>query len=167
MLVIRMLTLATRILLAVVLTITSPAWCACAFAAMAADGQGAASGCTDDCCPPADDCVPCDQATADRDQHPDADHDDGGGLPCRDQSDCSCCDAGSLTPSCVSKEIGVPKSLTRSDFAPLPAPFQAMLTAALVAPDGDDPPPLAFAARSAPPLTAATPLLLRGCLLLT
>lgn len=106
--------------------------------------------------------MPCGDESRDSNEN----HDEGG-LPCRDQSDCSCCDAGTLTPATAAKEISVPRTLLRGDLTPLPAPLQALLAASAKTPAACDAPPLDFTARGSPPLTAATPLLLRGCLLLT
>ena len=61
----------------------------------------------------------------------------------------------------------MPQTLLSADDLPLPAPPLAlMLISANVSAEAASP-PIALAARGLPPLTAATPLLLHGCLLLS
>ncbi|HVP73061.1 MAG TPA: hypothetical protein VMS30_04935 [Phycisphaerales bacterium] len=152
-----MLLLATRVLLAVLLTMSSPAWCACVFAAEWTPAASGFDGCGDSCCPPAEVRATGDDLSNQGDRHPDQ------GLPCRDQSDCSCCDAASALTAPLMKEAGVPKALLRADLAPMPA---VLTWSYATAQQGT--PRRGLESRGAPPpLTAAAPLLLRGCLLLT
>lgn len=151
----QMLMLGTRILLAVLLTVSSPAWCACALASTRPSEDASAHIDADDesCCPGAQ------QREGDGDRS--SGHNDQG-LPCRDQSDCPCCDSlpGLTTP--VAKNPGLLKALLKADLAPMQA-----VVAASVASVPDLTTGVLQRRGAPPPLTAAAPLLLRGCLLLT
>lgn len=109
-------------LLALLLTMTSPAWCACAFAQMGAAGSDRAQDDgADACCPMAtDECRPRVEPPCDQPLSSDS-------LPCRDRSDCHCCDSLTIIQSTGSISLSHDASVRAVvDVAPIPPAIVAI-----------------------------------------
>lgn len=140
-----------RILLACLLTVCSPAWCACAFAQTerTSDVQAVEMAHADTCCPS----TPADETGQDED-----------GMPCRDRSDCQCCDSVIGVAAANIKDI----TGTSSTLWLTPALVPACIASISLADSPAGSSGAAFIDTGAPPLLPAenSSLLARRCLLL-